>query len=292
LATIDARREAALVAVAEANLEVARAELERVLAGTGEEEIQASARALEAAGAVVEAQRARVERLRDWVERPLPARGQRPGERPANSARAVPAYAAQPRGQRPSLEEATFQLQSREKQYEAARKRHEALRRGPLPEEVQTARAAVGLAEKRLDEATTNYGYRRVVAPFSGTVLKVYRHKGDSVQAGAPTPLLRIADTSQLRVRLEVDEREVGELRDGMEGEFTARGTSEPAGRVEITQKVPVFGPKRLFNPDTSARLDTRTLEMLCDVTSHQITLYPGQRITAQFVPASADTSL
>ena len=273
LAVIDARREAALVAVARANLEVAQAELDRVLAGAGEQEIQASARAVEAAEAVVEAQRARVERLREWVDQPMQARGTRAST------------------QRPSVEEATFQLQSLEKQYEAARKRHDALRRGPQPEEIQTAKAAVGLAEKRLEEAQTNFSYHRVVAPFSGTVLKVYRHRGDSVQAGAPTPLVRIADTRQLRIRLEVDEREVDELDDGMEGEFTARGISETAGRVRISHKVPAFGPKRLFNPDTSARLDTRTLELLCDVTSREITLCLGQRITAEFVPNSADAS-
>jgi hypothetical protein len=62
-------------------------------------------------------------------------------------------------------------------------------------------------------------------------------------------------------------------------------------GRLLIDRMVPAFGPKRLFNPDTSARVDTRTLELLCEVTSCEIRLYPGQRITAEFVPVSPDTS-
>ena len=256
LAVIDARRESAAVDVAEANLGVVRAELDRVLAGSGEEEIQAAARAVESADALVEAQRARVAEMRD---------------------RSVDASI---------LEEATFQLKSLEKKREAARNEYEAVRRGALPEEVATSKAAVALAEKRLEEAKTNYGYRRLLAAGPGVVLKVYRHAGDSVQAGA-TPVVQIADTEKLRIRIEVDETEVHELKEGMEGSFTLRGKDEEAGRLVIGTMVPAFGPKRLFNPDTSARIDTRTLELLCDVKECDIQLYPGQRITAEFAPES-----
>ena len=286
LAVIDARREAALVAVAEANLRLAQAELDRVLAGTGEEEIQAAARAFEAAEALVDAERARVERIKQWTENPPQRAARARGPiRPAAPPE-IGMGGARPAGQQPSLEEATFQLESRIKQYEAARKRYEALRRGPLPEDIRTAEAAVGLAEKRLEEAKTNHSYCRVVAPITGTVLKVYRHAGDSVEVGSPTPVVRIADTDRLRVRLEVDEVEVHELEAGEEGVFTVRGTSGDVGRLLIDRVVPAFGPKRLFNPDTSARVDTRTLELLCEVTSSDIRLYPGQRITARFAPA------
>jgi hypothetical protein len=59
---------------------------------------------------------------------------------------------------------------------------------GAGEEEVETAKAAVTLAEKRLDEAKTNHDYRRVVVASSGIVLKVYRHAADSVQAGTKGP--------------------------------------------------------------------------------------------------------
>jgi hypothetical protein len=52
--------------------------------------------------------------------------------------------------------------------------------------------------------------------------------------------------------------------------------------RLTIRTVLPQFGPKRLFNPDTSARLDTRVLGVLCDVLEAEIPLYPGQRITAR----------
>ena len=260
LATIDAKREHAAVSVAEANLEVAKAELDRVLAGSREEDIQAAARAVESADALVEAHRARVDEMK---------------ERSVDTA---------------ILEEATFQLKALEKKREAARHQYEALRRGPLPEDIQTAKAAVSLAEKQLEEGKTNYGYRQIVAAGKGVVLKVYCHAGDSVQAGR-TPVVQIADTDNLRIRLEVDETEAHELDEGMEGAFKVRGSSEEVGRLVVGRIVPAFGPKRLFNPDTSARVDTRTLELLCDVESTDVQLYPGQRITAEFLAESSDDS-
>ncbi len=211
LAVIDARRQKAAVDVAEANLAVAEAKLESVLAGN-------------AAGPPMHA-----------------------AVDPSSSI-----AAAQPRA--------------------------------PKPEDVEIARAAVSLAEKQLDEAKTNYDYRRVVAPTSGIVLKVYRHAGDSVQPGSPTPVVQIADTSRLRIRLEVDETEVAKLEDGMKASFTIRGSSKNVGRLAIERVIPAFGPQRLFNPDTSARVDTRATELLCEVVSSDVTLFAGQRITAEFV--------
>lgn len=153
----------------------------------------------------------------------------------------------------------------------------------PTAEDVDIARAAVELAEKQLDEAKTHYDYRRVLAPNAGIVLKVYRHAGDSVQPGA-TPVARIADTSRLRIRLEVDETQVEKLEDGMEASFTIRGGSKKVGRLAVERVIPAFGPQRLFNPDTSARVDTRATELLCEVVSTDVRLFAGQRITAEFV--------
>ena len=53
-------------------------------------------------------------------------------------------------------------------------------------------------------------------------------------------------------------------------------------GRKALSAIVPTFGPKRLFNPDASARQDTRTLDVLCTPTAANLPLYPGQRVTAR----------
>jgi hypothetical protein len=95
------------------------------------------------------------------------------------------------------------------------------------------------------------------------------------------TPILRLVDTRRLRLRLEIDEADVGRVLSGMAGQFTVRGNPETAGHFTVASLIPQFGPKRLFNPDTSARLDTRTLPALGDLGACEFDLFPGQRITA-----------
>ena len=116
---------------------------------------------------------------------------------------------------------------------------------------------------------------------MAGTILEVYRHAGDSVITDMPTPILRMADTSQLRIRLEIDEASVARLRPGMQGTLQIRGSSTDVGRLTVTTIIPMFGPKRLFNPDTTARFDTRTLAVFCEPLDTRVPLYPGQRVTA-----------
>jgi hypothetical protein len=96
-----------------------------------------------------------------------------------------------------------------------------------------------------------------------------------------PTPILRIADTSRLRVRLEVNEPDVARLEIGQNGTFLVRGRDKVAGQLVVKTIVPMFGPRRLFNPDTSVRNDTRTVAVLCEPADLKISLLLGQRVTA-----------
>ena len=136
-------------------------------------------------------------------------------------------------------------------------------------------------AESRLSRARIELGYRTIRAPMSGIVVEVHRHAGDSVSTQYATPILRLADTSRLRIRLEVDEADVGWLREGLAGEFEVRGAAGHGGCLTVKTIVPTFGPKRLFNPDASARYDARILTVLCEPTGLQAPLYLGQRVTA-----------
>src|SRR5262249_12330713 len=50
--------------------------------------------------------------------------------------------------------------------------------------QVEVKRQEVGQARRALDVAKTNLSYTRLVAPFSGVVVHLYRHLGDHVPAG------------------------------------------------------------------------------------------------------------
>jgi multidrug resistance efflux pump len=256
LAVLDARRQEAEITVAVASAGLAKAKLKRVQAGVGEEEQQEALLAAEAVAALLKYETANCDRLRKLYE-----------------TKAISLDV---------LELSEKQVDHLRKQMDGLRKHYESLRRGPLPEEIALARAEVTEAEERLRKARVDYEYRMVYAPTGGTVLQVYRHAGDSVSIQQMTPILRMCDASRLRIRLEIDEADAPRLQPPHEGTFQVGGIADTVGRLVVTTLIPQFGPKRLFNPDTSARMDTRILAVLCEIRECSIPLHPGQRITAR----------
>ncbi len=161
------------------------------------------------------------------------------------------------------------------KQVVSAEKEVEALKRGPLPEDIKVAKAEV-------ESAQAAYDLRLVKAKSDGFILQLYRHTGDFVSLNFPTRILRMANTRKLQVRIEVDEQDVYRIKTGLVGEFTTFGADQPGGRLVVKTILPSFAPRRLFEPDSTARMDTRTLQVLCDITSDG-QIYSGQRLTATF---------
>jgi HlyD family secretion protein len=257
LAVIEGAREARDVEVAEVAVAGARAKLDRVVAGNGKEEIDEALFETQSAEALLASESSSLAR-----------------DRALYAKRMISREDYERRRQR--VEEL--------KQHGASlRKRYESLRRGAIPEEILVARAEVDMAEAKLRRARVDLEYRTIRAPVSGLVIAVYRHAGDSVSIELPKPVLRMVDTSRLRLRLEVDEADVPTIRPSLEGTFRIRGDTRVDNRLTVQTLLPMFGPKRLFNPDTSSRTDARVLEILCVPTESRVPLYPGQRVTATF---------
>lgn len=245
LAEVDACRE-------EAALKLALARLARVKAGTGREEIsaaEASRDAIAAELAFADSELRRTMRLR---------------------ASQIVAE--------DELERRQQSVDMLRKRMIAAEKQWEALKRGPLPEEVAVAEAEAAAAQAA-------YDLRFIRAQADGVILELRRHAGDFVAVNYPTPVLRMANTRKLHVRLEINEQDAGRMRIGMQGSFTAFGTAKPAGELLVKTILPAFAPRRLFEPDSTARLDTRTLRVLCEVAANS-EVFAGQRVTAVLLSA------
>ena len=162
------------------------------------------------------------------------------------------------------------------KQFVGATNRAEAMKRGALPEEIALARAEVGTAQAA-------YDLRLVQARGAGAILHVHRHAGDFVTLFHPTPILRMADTKRLRVRIEVNEQEAHRVKPGLVGDFTVFGVKEIRGNLIMRTVLPSFVPRRLFEPDSTARMDTRTVNVLCEIQGTMPQIMSGQRIVGTF---------
>jgi len=239
LATVDARRE-------KAQLDLAQARLARVRAGYGAEEIAAAVHQREALEADLKYARKDLER--------------------AQTLYATATMSAD------ELESKQRRAVSVERQVQSLVQQISAMKRGPIPEEVAVAKAEV-------ESASTNYELRHVRAQSAGSVLHLYRHTGDYVSGNWPTPILRLADTNRLQVRIEVGESEAQHIKPGMAGSFAIFGETNELGTLTVRTVLPSFAPKRLFDPDGNARLDTRTLQALCDIKQARHPVYSGQRV-------------
>jgi HlyD family secretion protein len=107
---------------------------------------------------------------------------------------------------------ALARAQNRQQQQKAELRRIEADPSTPLPTfadgQVNVARAEAAAAAAAIAQLT-------IRAPISGTVLQINAKPGELASPSSAQPLLIIGDISALRVRAELDERDLGEIKIG-----------------------------------------------------------------------------
>jgi len=90
-------------------------------------------------------------------------------------------------------------------------------------------------AQANLEDATTQLGYARIIAPISGVVSSVSTQEGETVAASFAAPtFVTLLDLSRLEVWAYVDETDIGRIHMGQKARFTVDtyGEQEFEGRV------------------------------------------------------------
>jgi HlyD family secretion protein len=105
-----------------------------------------------------------------------------------------------------------------------------------------------------------------VLAPFDGTVLKLLKRPGEGVRMIELEPVVIFGDLSRLRVRAEIDERFVKDLRVGQTAEVYGRnllGKTYPGRVVEVEK---IMGDKTVFTRASSERKDLNVLQVVIEM--------------------------
>lgn len=170
---------------------------------------------------------------------------------------------------------------------DTARQRKAELRRieadpgTPLPTfadgQVNVARAEAAAAAAALDQLT-------IRAPISGTVLQVNAKPGELAAPSNAQPLLVIGDISALRVRAELDERDLGDIKVGQPALIRSdafRGR-EVAGKVSFI--APIVGQSRINGRGQRNMTDVDVVEVLVDVAQPD-PLAVGMKVDVYFQP-------
>lgn len=246
--------ERAALASAEADLAGERANLNRVLKGVRVEDkdaVAADAQAAKSRADLSASVLARTEQL-------------------AKSGAATP----------DELERARRQAATDLATYKATDARLRAAEAGSRVEEVAFQKARTLAAEARLAQAKAQLERLAVRAPIDGEVLQVKVRPGELYSFQGSEPLVVMGDTSKLRVRMDVDERDIAKVKPGASAWVTADAFSAErfSGRVvEIGRR---FGRKNVRTDDPIEKNDTKVLETVIELEGTP-PLVPGQRVTS-----------
>src|SRR5205823_2150564 len=108
-------------------------------------------------------------------------------------------------------------------------------------------------------------------APIAGMVVRKRIHVGESVSPEAPNAaLFTIADIRTLRVRVDVDESDVGKIRLGQRAYVTAEAYSNQKFWGQVVRIGRVLGKKNIRTDNPAERVDTKILETLVELDSNQ----------------------
>ncbi len=149
----------------------------------------------------------------------------------------------------------------------------------PLPTRLEAgltaARADVTLAEQALERT-------RIRAPSSGSVLQINSRVGETVAPSPEQVLVVVGDVSGLRVRAEVEERDIAKIR---VGQSVVLRTDAFPGREftgTVTTRAQALGPAKLAQRGPRRPSDVDTLEVMVDVDAGS-PLLPGLRVDVFF---------
>lgn len=137
------------------------------------------------------------------------------------------------------------------------------LHAGAWENDLAIAAAAVQQAGAQVDLAQVEVERLVVRAPCAGTILRVDVRPGEFVGTPPGKPLVVLGDTSQLHVRVSIDEHDLPRFVAGAPAVGTVRGDpARPVG-LEFVRTVPTVEPKRNLTGDSAERVDTRVLQVL-----------------------------
>ncbi len=156
----------------------------------------------------------------------------------------------------------------------------------PLPTRLESAmiiaRSDVTQVENAIERA-------RVRAPLDGTVLNVWAKTGELAVTSPEAPLVLFGDISGLRVRTEVEERDVVKVRIGQKVIVRADAFPDKDFEGVVTSLAPALGPPRILSRGPRRPNDVEVLEVMVGLDG-QPSLLTGMRVDVFFKHESPAT--
>jgi HlyD family secretion protein len=255
LARLDTSELAQQVAIREAQVQGARATLDELEAGSRTEEVAVARATFERAQVEMTQQQRDYQRLKELYQQ-----------------NAVP---------RQQYEQAQTAYEVAQARVREAREQLHLVEKGPRPEKIEQARAALEQAKQTLEMDRIRLGYGPLYAPLSGVVLSKHIEAGEYVVPG--TPVVTLADLDDIWLRAYVGESDLGRIKLGQEVEVTTDsypGKVYP-GRLSFIASEAEFTPKSVQTREQRVKLVYR---IKIDVANPDRELKPGMPADAKII--------
>lgn len=230
------------VALARAELAIARAELERLRNGERTEKRQAAA-------AVEEARRALLQQAETDYKR---------------SQRLIHTDAAS----REQYENDRFKVQRAKAELAEAAAQHALVEAPARFEDIAAAEGRVAASEAKLRLAESDLAKTRLVARSPGRILRVHAELGELATTNSVQPLVTMADLSHLRVRAFIEELDAGRVRAGQHAIVTADGYPGQEFPGTVALVIPRMGKRAPQTDEANEYKDMYFREVLIDLDS------------------------
>jgi HlyD family secretion protein len=125
---------------------------------------------------------------------------------------------------------------------------------------------ALAVARAQLAVAQAALEHTRIRAPVAGTVLQVTAKAGETAALAADATLVVIGDLSGLRVRAEVDERDLGKVKVGQRVTIRADAFPDQTFDGRVSAVAPSLAPARLLARGQRRPSDAEVLEVVVDL--------------------------
>ncbi len=152
--------------------------------------------------------------------------------------------------------------------YEEAAQRHSLVDDRAREEDQAFAEADRRLARASLEEARARFAKTLLKSPIDGTVLRKHHRNGESVSNSStvPDPVVTIGDKNILRVRVDVDETEIGKVQVGQRAYVTADAFAAQKFWGRVVRVGQQLGRKNIRTDEPTERVDTKILETLVEL--------------------------
>ncbi len=126
--------------------------------------------------------------------------------------------------------------------------------------------SALELARANHTLAMQAYEKTRVRAETDGTILRISAKKGTVVSPGLPRPLVIVGDLTKLRVRAEVDERSVADVKTGQKAVIRSVAFEGQDFNATVSEISASLGPGRIGKRQSRGPSNANVLEVMLDV--------------------------